>query len=220
MRTCKVGPSVNSRTEKHGDEDVPACDIPIQGMMLTHDELEALVPGAHKAFFAKQRGTDFYDLTDLAKLLRPFKFVDKFEGASATLQLGIDGKEITLDKDVKIAKLVLDPQTGGMTELSITLQTTPTTDVMAEVFAFMNREITADVSFGKKAEAKKKKQPELALDHGAGEQDADDEEEDDGTDVDTDIEDDDETETPPSIGPRTQEELDRLSRLAGGKGRH
>jgi hypothetical protein len=168
-RTCHIGPSVNSRTEKHGDEDVPACDIPIDGIMLDHDELEALVPGAHKAFFEKKRGSSFYDLTDFAKRLRPFKYVDKFEDSRALLVLGIDGKEIELDEEVKIAKIELDPQPGGLTALSIALQCTPDTEVMASIFAFMNQEIMAEVTFGKKAEPKKnKKQAELELDHHAG----------------------------------------------------
>ena len=28
-RPARIGPSINTPTEKHGEEDVPACDIPI-----------------------------------------------------------------------------------------------------------------------------------------------------------------------------------------------
>ena len=42
-RVAKIGPSINTRTEKHGEENVPAIDIPLSSIMLTGKELGRLL---------------------------------------------------------------------------------------------------------------------------------------------------------------------------------
>jgi hypothetical protein len=33
-RPAQIGPSINTRTEKHGEENVPGVDIQVSGLML------------------------------------------------------------------------------------------------------------------------------------------------------------------------------------------
>ena len=33
-RPAKIGPSINTRTQRHGDDDVPATDIPLSGILV------------------------------------------------------------------------------------------------------------------------------------------------------------------------------------------
>ncbi|MCA9244465.1 MAG: hypothetical protein KDA32_10950, partial [Phycisphaerales bacterium] len=49
-RPCKIGGSMSTTTEKHGDEDVGAINIAVDGITITRDELEALLgPGSFDA---------------------------------------------------------------------------------------------------------------------------------------------------------------------------
>lgn len=56
-RPCQLGTSINTRTEMHGDESVPACDIPLVGITLDAEELGALLgdPTAHRALYRTER---------------------------------------------------------------------------------------------------------------------------------------------------------------------
>jgi hypothetical protein len=87
--------------------------------------------------------------------------LDRFEGASVTLQLADDDDGLELD-DVKLANLKLDPQVGGLTSLSMQVQATPSSKAMADVIAFVNTQAHAAVSFGKRSE-KDKRQKELPM---------------------------------------------------------
>ena len=117
-RPCKLGSSLNTRTEKHGEDEVPACDIPIVGLMLDKAELDALV-GEH--FWNVLFNTPIGD----GKLPAPawpqianVKLKDKFAG-SAIIHLGDNVKAVDL-AGVTIKGISLDPLEGGLTEVSLT----------------------------------------------------------------------------------------------------
>lgn len=184
-RPCKIGPSINARTEKHGDEDVQAFDIPLDGVMLEKEELNALLedPYAHDALF-NHRGGGKVD-EPIFRKFRALQFKDKFEEGEAVITVGLGSEEIRL-KDVKLARVTLAPQVGGLTMLSVQVQCRPSTDTIAKVLPYMNHEVEAEVSFGKKV-VKSEKQRELPINSfGEGEQ--------------------------PDIGPGTREQIDKLPR--------
>ena len=127
-REAVLGNSINTRTEKHGDEDVTALDIPLSGIAIDEQELNILLQDPH-AFGALydapgKRGT----MTEpKLKVLAPLKLKDKIEGAEVSLWIGM-AKEPVVIRDCKIAKVTLDLQTGGTTLLSVQVQCTPTID--------------------------------------------------------------------------------------------
>jgi len=165
-RHCKIGNSINTRAEKHGDEDVPACDIPLDGILLEREELNALLgdKAAHKSLFQYTKNAP--DEPSF-KAFKPFALKDKFEECSVTLLLGISEMELELT-GVKLANIKLEPLTGGQTALSLQVQTTCPVESMAQAIAFLNAEIEAEITFGKKTE-KSTKQRELPMTIGNGE---------------------------------------------------
>src|SRR6185436_19846835 len=107
-RPCRLGGSINTRTEKHGDEDEPACDIPVEGLMLDRDEVDALLgKGAYTALYINKRnsGMSVAEPSDLAKRVKTLQMVDKFIDSRAKLILGIDEKEIVLEDDLTVSKI-------------------------------------------------------------------------------------------------------------------
>lgn len=159
-RLCKIGSSINVRTEMHGDQPVPACDIPIKGVMLTKAELNVLLgdESAYDALYVERDGTPE---PLFAKHFKPFVLLDQFEGATVKLALTDDATELELE-DVKLASLKLEPQVGGLTSLQVQVQATPTSEQMAEIIAFVNTQVHAAIAFGKRSE-KDRRQKELPM---------------------------------------------------------
>lgn len=168
-RPARIRNSINTRVEKHGDEDVPACDVPLEGIMLEREELNALLDDAyaHDALF-NHRSQGKAD-EPIFRKFKPLVFRDKFEEGEITLHVGMGQEQIEL-KGVKLARVTLDPQVGGLTELSLQVQCNPSTDKIAQLFTYMNHDVELEISFGKKSE-KGGKQKDLPLNtFGDGEQ--------------------------------------------------
>lgn len=161
-RLCKIGTNINVRTEKHGDQPVPACDIPLKGVMLSKDELNTLL-GDDGAFDALYRDVEGTPEPIFAKHFKPFVLVDTFEGAGVKLQLSDvkDGIEVELE-DVSLNALKLEPQVGGLTSLNLQVQAAPDSDDMSTIIAFVDAQVRVAISFGKRSE-KDKRQKELPM---------------------------------------------------------
>jgi hypothetical protein len=158
-----IGSSINTRSEIHGDENVPALDIPLSAIMLSATELNALLqePYAHEALF-NERTNPRALVEPLFKQLHPLKLKDKFEESSVTLIVGLNRKAVTLN-DVKLAKLTLQPLVGGLTALKLTVQCTPTLDdSITTLLAFMNHDADVEITIGERV-APAQKQSELPL---------------------------------------------------------
>lgn len=159
-RPCKIGGHMNARTEKHGDEDVPALDIALDGIMLTAEELNALLedPTAHRALFQSQNGK----LTEptFAKF-KPFVLKDSYDDATVTIIVGLRNDEITLH-GCKLRRITLEPQTGGMTKLSLSVGARPELEEIPTLFDYMNHDADVEIADAKVA-TKGRKQGELAL---------------------------------------------------------
>jgi hypothetical protein len=163
---------LNSRTEHHGDEDVPACDIALKNLLLNREEIEALLgEGAWDRLYAKKRNSGMNDFPEIAPFIEltktPFELTHKFEDSRVAIFLGMtDDNEVVLER-CKLARIRYEPQNGGLTLVSLQVQATPLAEDMAKLFAHMNSDAHAKVRFGKVEDKKSDKQDELELDVGA-----------------------------------------------------
>ena len=167
----QIGPSINVRTEKHGEEDVPACDVTIDGIMLEAADLCALLedPKAHTLLFT-------VDLTGTVSPAFPqfaaLTLAEKFEEARVVLYVGFAPTELVL-KDVKVGKIRLTPKVGGMTECKLQIQATPEPEMIGVLSGHTNHEISIEIADAKRAaKAEKSKQKELNLSTAPDEPDA------------------------------------------------
>ena len=161
-RPCKIGPSINSRTERHGDDDVLAFDIPLSSIMLNAGELNEILnePNASEILF-DQRTDGLKE--PLFKNLKAFQIEGKFEDSTLSLAVGLK-QELLEFTNVTLKSLKLEPKVGGLTELSLTVRCTPELDhQLTTLFAFMNHDAEVYLEIGESTE-KPSKQPELPLD--------------------------------------------------------
>lgn len=161
-RACQLGASINTRAEKHGDEDVPACDIPLAGIMLDETELNALLndPYAYRALFTDRGGHQEPSLPQFeAHALR-----EKLEGATVTLTVGTRAKEIVLG-DAKLKGLTLEPLSGGATSLSLKIQISgdAVPDVVGVLLNHLNGHLTVEIADAVAVEKKADKQMDLPV---------------------------------------------------------
>jgi hypothetical protein len=168
-RPCKLGSSLNCRTEKHGDEDVPAIDIPIEGYLLSHEELNELFgPLTWESLFNTR-----LEAGKVPEILHP-KFAprawtEKYEG-TVKIELGVNQLPIELEA-IKLAKLRILPLAGGLTALSLSVQVSEHVErFVAKLVERQATEVTVQIDVGDKIERQKGKQAELPMDH-AGEGD-------------------------------------------------
>jgi hypothetical protein len=157
-RPCTIGPSLNGRTQHHGDEDVPAADFMLKGVMIDKEELGELLEDeyAHRAYF-NTKGKVFEPLHPQVT----FRLKHKFEKSMVHLRLGLSDDEVKLG-GVKLARITFEPQTGGLCSVSMQVQCTPEAKEVALIFLNQNRDASVTIRFGK-IESKKIRQPELPL---------------------------------------------------------
>ena len=165
-RPAKIGQSINTRTEKHGEELVPALDIPIDRVMLTAVELNDLMQSkfAHDCWFS----TGGTLVEPMFPRIAALKLGGKYEDATVHLLVGLKSELITFE-NCKIVKLELEPCVGGLTALSFTVQCTPALDEQIPLLLnFMGREVEIEVESGDVTITTSKKQLPLPLNDEGG----------------------------------------------------
>ena len=163
-RPARIGPSINSRSEKHGEEDVPAMDVPIIALMLTKAELNALM--RDRTIWDRWFNERKDKLPEPAnRNLKPYGLRDKYEHSTARILVGLDNDRVFAFNDCDLSKISLTPQVGGLTELHVTIQAL-INDSNTSLFEFMAKDCSVELSFGDLEKEKKKNanQPELNLD--------------------------------------------------------
>lgn len=164
---CKLGPSTNCRTEKHGEDDVPAVDIPLVGLMLDKAQLNNLFGALTWESLYDQQGAGKVP-TVLHPEHAPRKLTTKFVG-SATLIFGPNQSDVVLD-DVTLSKFKAEPTEGGMTAVSLMVQAHENVEkFVAKIIARQNTEISVLLEVGDSVQRAKSKQAELPMSHNAGE---------------------------------------------------
>jgi hypothetical protein len=161
-RPGRIGGGVNSRTQKHGEENIPAMDIPLVAIMLTQAELNELMnePLTAVAWFNDRKD----GLAEpLFKNVKHFSIIDTYESSSVTIGVGLKEQLFTLE-DCKLVKIKLSPCVGGLTELKLTVQA-KIDDTNTPLFEFLSNDCNVEIEFGSITadEKAKSKQPELNL---------------------------------------------------------
>lgn len=158
-RAAQIGPSINTRTEKHGEEDVPGLDIPLSGIMLTREELCVVLQdeAAFDSLFTTSRGSQHEPRFQNIKALQ---MDSKLEDAKVTLVLDDDAPLIF--KPAKISKITLEPQIGGLTAMSCTVQGNPSDHL--DVIGMLNSKCRVTILNAKMGE-KPEGEPELPMEH-------------------------------------------------------
>jgi hypothetical protein len=163
-RACQLGETINPRAERHGTERVPACDIPLDGIMLSEEELNAVLdePYAHRSLFTDKAGHLEPNLPQVEALcLRK-----KLTGAAVTLLLSTTGKGKSFElTDCKLKSLKLEPLSGGATKLSMTVQTAGdhVPKLTGELTALLGQHLTVSVSGGEVEKKKGEAQQQLPI---------------------------------------------------------
>lgn len=157
-RAGQIGPSINTRTEKHGEEDVPGLDIPVTGIFLDAEELGVLLqdPEAHTCLFTKSRSVADEPRFDS---LAPLKIDGKFTDAKVLITVGEHQVHF---KPAKVKSIELEPQVGGMTMMSCTIQGNPSSNT--DVLELLNAKCRIQITGGE-METKNDDQPELPMGH-------------------------------------------------------
>lgn len=158
-RSAEIGGSINTRTERHGEELVPGVDIPVTGLMLDKEELNILLEDefAHDCLFTDARGKQ---LEPRFLNVAPIVVLGKFEEASVTISL--QGEDGLLLKPAKISKIILEPQVGGLTLVSCTIQANPPDHF--DVCSYLNQKCRLAIRNAER-EPKPNSEPELPLEH-------------------------------------------------------
>lgn len=157
-RQAKVGPSINTRTQRHGEEDVPGVDIPISGILLTPAELNTMLedPSAHEHLFAKA-DADGAHIRPRWPVIGRFPIDRKFKDAKATIK--VDDIDCVM-KPCKLDKIALELQEGGLTAMSCTVKGVPPEHL--DVLGLLNRKCSIAIA-GAQLDKKADNQGELPL---------------------------------------------------------
>lgn len=157
-RPAQIGPSINTRTQRHGDEQHPAIDIPLTAIPLTEEELGGILGdvGAYDALFTKDRSKfaepRFPDVTEVP--------VDaKYKGAKVTLTVH-GNKLIFKPATVQKIKVLL---IGSSAVLAVTISGEPPEDGL-DVLDLLNAKCDLAILNGQ-AESEAD-QPQLGLEGG------------------------------------------------------
>lgn len=126
-RVAKIGGAINTRTEKHGDEDVTALDIPVT-FVLDAIELCWVLKSEEAAdrLFLTTNGQHGEKAMPAVGVL---KLREKIEAANVNLTFeGLMG-DVSLDfAGAKLSKITIDPLFAGRSNCSLTIQICPDLD--------------------------------------------------------------------------------------------
>lgn len=170
-RPCHISNAMSTNTEKHGDEDVGAIDLPVDGIVLKKADLEALLgAGAFEALYLTD--TDLPEVRFTA-LNYPLSLKAEFTDARVELWLGIHGDKpddpgLVLG-ECKVRALKVTPTAGGMTLCKLSVRATPDADVVATLYDCLNTDGSVSIADAKHKPHPKDKQKDLALPPGEDE---------------------------------------------------
>lgn len=140
---------VNGRHEKHGEEDVLACDLKFKGDF-DGDILAEFSPTLRSAMYAKKVGGDLADQgSDMptalrfANLVQPLKFTDEIVGATVEIEYGL--KVITFDT-ANVNEFKVECNDGGTVTVAFRVQARPTEEQLAKLFALLDTSVPVTIA--------------------------------------------------------------------------
>lgn len=152
-RPAKIGSSINTRTEKHGDDDVTAFDIPVTFVLGASDLCELLQCSdvVERLFtydvLKVNETTHRAARAPAIPLLKSLALGAKIPGATVVLSFDTLTGPVELKLlDAKLSKVKLTPMFDGMTTCALAVQTTPDLDKsVLSLFGHMNGDCTIEV---------------------------------------------------------------------------
>lgn len=139
---------LNVREEKHGEDNVLACDIKIKADV-SNKFLDDLSPGLRAALFAKE-GTQeaLVDGEDHLTVLRfpqlaPIKWAVAMVDGEIIMHGGKKADDLSFECDVKEATLA--PKEGGTVELTFQAAVLPTPEESGAIAALLGRDVKVSV---------------------------------------------------------------------------
>jgi hypothetical protein len=168
-RPCQLGVYLNTPTQKHGEERVPAKVLGVKNLMLSKEELNALFDDAHAwdMLYVEHKGkpsTPFWH----GKLGVLSHAVSKFANSAVNLSFGLKPYEVQFT-GATIKTLKFEPTVGGLTSLSFTLVCLKSnvSGDLARLDEHLNGAADASVLFGdpEDDDEKDEDQEELDLKH-------------------------------------------------------
>lgn len=161
-RPCMID-NVNLRTERHGDDEVPAVDVKLSNIILKKDELIRLTGDkeAWNLLFEQEKAGSVIEPT--MQWCDGWRFLGaKFIECSSVIRFGMQKTEHEFGNH-KIKGAAVRALTGGSAELQCTLQVAlDDTKVVAQLAEYQHKEGHVAITFGKIDEGDRKQQ-KLAL---------------------------------------------------------
>lgn len=152
-RPCQLGPTINDRTEKHGNEDKPALDIGVDAYCLTPAEFCELA--GHPAAYHGLVDTGSQPPKFAYPNLEPtFAMRETIKGCAAVLLLGLERYELTL-ADCKLKGGVFTITNSGDVAFGFKLQHEGelTGEQLLKLRAAKNKSIDLALQIGESAAA-------------------------------------------------------------------
>lgn len=170
-RPAKLGVNMATPTQKHGEERVPMKVLRLKNILLEREEIESFFADNHawdRLYDASQKpARPFWD-----GKLGPLPAPGKWRESSARIVFGL--KPLTvLFEGCTLSRVTLEPQVGGLTAMSLTLQCLKSNiagDLMA-LDDYLDTQVHATLAFGEPGDEENEndevEQPELDMEHAA-----------------------------------------------------
>lgn len=148
-RPCHISNAMATNTERHGEEDVGAIDLPIDGIMLNRADLDALLgDGAHAALYVTPPYAVGEEPAPQPRFpcFKPVRLDESFENASVLLTLGWGQTDEAIElSGAKVRSIELDLQSGGLTMLSCKIRGKPDAGEVAMLFEYLNHDASIEI---------------------------------------------------------------------------
>lgn len=163
-RSGKLGRSINTRTEVHGEDLVPAIDVRLSELVLNAGELDVLLgEGAHGALFRTAGNSVVPRFGGLAPLSVAGKLRDQVLVLSVPPVMGMEAAPPVVLVPATVKDVALEPQEGGTTKLSLMVQhAAPMSDDMASLMEWMGHEVEVAIRPAEKHELAAESEAEVS----------------------------------------------------------
>jgi len=166
---CQQG-KLSNNLEMHGEEEVTAFDIPISGITLTGEEVNALLEDPYADRWIFNNSKDVRE-SNVSKF-HPLQMIDAYEQATVVLTMSTGAAHTFAN--CKITKVTLEPKRGGEVIVGFSLRLRPENEQqILDLIEHQHHSIKIDVQEGKIALKGGRKQQELPLNRAGADEEAD-----------------------------------------------
>jgi hypothetical protein len=147
--------NINVRSEIHGDEMVPACDLKLE-IKIANDFLSEFHPTLKNAIYRAPDAND--SQTDLLKdepgympslrfqHLGALKWQQDYSGYDLTIHYGISGRDDIHLIGCDVNKIVFDCQEGGSVVCNMRIQSTPDAPAIGRLCTMIQQDVTISLT--------------------------------------------------------------------------